>query len=485
MAFPYVLALPEARAHLPKHVQLAQAVADDIAAGRLRAGQKLPGSRTLAETVGVHRNTVNAALAELAAQGWVETLPARGVFVRPLQLSESPRPWSPRVSLRAGIPERPRYALPAGPPLLTVQRSEQALLLTGGVADPRLFPRKVLAAAYRRALLRHGTRTLDYGSPFGAEPLRVALASMLSAARGLAASAENVLVTRGSQQGIWLSAHGLLQPGDRVGVEALGYPPAWHALTSAGAKLVPLAVDRDGVRIDAIEQALAEGPLRALYLTPHHQYPTMVPLSPARRLSLLALAYEQRIAILEDDYAHEFQFEGRPRLPLASTDSAGSVLYIGTLSKVLAPGLRIGYVVGPPALISLLAARRALIDRQGDSTSELVAAELLEEGELARHARRMRAVYSERRSVLAEVLQRELGERVQFELPQGGMNFWVRVRGTTPEGWAKRAAARGVLFRAGREMSLLRQKVPYVRMGFTRLDERELTRAVKEAALAF
>src|SRR5699024_8719827 len=127
-----------------------------------------------------------------------------------------------------------------------------------------------------------------------------------------AASADDVLVTRGSQQAIWLAAHCLLEPGDRVGVECWGYPPAWDALRATGATLVPLSVDGEGVQPGAIEEALAQGPLRALYLTPHHQYPTMVTLSAQRRLALLALLARHRIALLEDDYTHEFHFEGRP-----------------------------------------------------------------------------------------------------------------------------------------------------------------------------
>jgi GntR family transcriptional regulator/MocR family aminotransferase len=253
---------------------------------------------------------------------------------------------------------------------------------------------------------------------------------------------------------------------------------------------VPLAVDADGVRIDSIEAALAAGPLRALYLTPHHQYPTMVALSAQRRLRLLALAKQHRFAVLEDDYAHEFQFEGRPRLPLASADRAGVVVYIGTLSKILAPGLRIGYVVAPRALLDSMAAQRTISDRQGDSTAEVAVAELLEDGEVERHVRRVRRVYRERRDVLAHELTSRLGERVSFALPSGGMAMWIRVRGSKPERWVERARARGVVFRAGREFSLEHRAsehgtVPFVRMGFTRLDPRELARAVAIALEAF
>lgn len=486
---PYVLTLERASvADEPLFVSISRALIADIARQRLKPGDRLPGSRTLATMLGVNRNTVHAALGELSAQGWVETLPARGVFVRAREDTESPRPFSRATALRDQVPARLGFEL-AAPASPYIGRARVGVLhLDGGVPDPRLFPSELLARAYRRALRRRGESVLDYGDARGELCLRTILADLLSRQRGLAAQADDVLITRGSQHAIWLAAHTLIAPGDRVAVEEWGYPPAWRALESAGAELVPLAVDADGVRIDALEEALEVGPLRAIYLTPHHQYPTMVALSAQRRLRLLALAQQHRFAVLEDDYAHEFQFEGRPRLPLASADRAGVVVYIGTLSKILAPGLRIGYVVAPRALLDSMAALRTLSDRQGDATAETAVAELLEDGEVERHARRVRRIYRERRDVLAHELTRKLGDRVSFEVPSGGMAVWLRVHGTEPEGWVERASARGVLFRAGRVYALRaseRASVPFVRMGFTRLDARELVRAVGIAAEVF
>jgi GntR family transcriptional regulator/MocR family aminotransferase len=170
---------------------------------------------------------------------------------------------------------------------------------------------------------------------------------------------------------------------------------------------------------------------------------------------------------------------------MASADHHGSVVYLGGLSKILAPGLRIGYVVAPRPLLTRMAALRTHIDRQGDAPTEAAVAELIADGEVARHARRMRETYMARRAALAVALERELGERVSFRVPQGGMAFWVRTRGVDPEAWVARARERGVVFRAGRELAFDRARVPYVRMGFTRLDEREITRAVRIAARAW
>jgi GntR family transcriptional regulator/MocR family aminotransferase len=342
-----------------------------------------------------------------------------------------------------------------------------------------------VARAYRRDVGVGGVGLLDYGEARGAPRLRRALAAMLASSRGLSASPEQLIVTRGSQQALWLAARALITPGERIAVESLGYPPAWDAFRDAGAALVPLALDGEGVRVEAVEAALREGPLRALYLTPHHQYPTMVALSARRKLRLLELSRLHRFAILEDDYSHEFQYEGRPRLPMASADPSGQVVYVGSLSKILAPGLRIGYAVAPQPLIERMAGLRTFVDRQGDAIAEAAIAELLEDGEVARHARRMRGVYEGRRAALIAALERELGERVSFGVPQGGMALWIEVRGVKPEAWAERALARGVVFRAGSALALDGKSIPFVRMGFTRLDEREIGKAVREAARAW
>ncbi|HEX5658902.1 MAG TPA: PLP-dependent aminotransferase family protein [Polyangiales bacterium] len=475
----YVVSV-EADAGTPLYVAISRAIAGDIARKRLRQGERLPGERSLAAMLGVNRNTVHAALQELIAQGWLEALPARGVFVRAPSQADRPRLSAKGVALRAELPARPAFALepsaPAKPP-------GKGLQLTGGVPDPRLFPHELYARSYRRVLAQRGERLLDYGEPHGEPTLRRALADMLSRMRGLGAREHDVLITRGSQQAIWLAAHVLLRPGDRIGVEEYGYPPAWSAFRSAGAELVPLPVDGDGLRMDALERALQKS-LRALYLTPHHQYPTMVALSAQRRLRLLQLAREHACAVLEDDYAHEFHYQGRPRLPLASVDHHGSVIYIGTLSKILMPGLRIGYAVAPRPVLDAMAALRFTVDRQGDLAAEAAVAELIEDGELERHTRRMRRVYETRRDALATALQSSLGSRVSFELPAGGMAFWVRVHGHDPRRWVERAEQQGVLFRAGNDYALSPAELPFVRMGFTRLDERELTRAVKLAARA-
>jgi len=225
--------------------------------------------------------------------------------------------------------------------------------------------------------------------------------------------------------------------------------------------------------------------VRCIYVTPHHQYPTHVTLKAARRLALLALARAERIAIVEDDYDHEFHYEGHPVLPLASADHAGLVVYIGTLSKILAPGLRLGYIVAPPAVLRSVGAFRSLLDIQGDLATEAAVASLVEDGELQRHVARVRRVYLNRREILANSLRKAFGERIAFTVPAGGMALWVNLRMTVDfDLWARRSVERGVSWYTGRRYSFDGQPIPFARFSFAWLNERELPEAVRRMAAA-
>jgi GntR family transcriptional regulator/MocR family aminotransferase len=250
--------------------------------------------------------------------------------------------------------------------------------------------------------------------------------------------------------------------------------------------VIPIPVDEDGLEVDALATLARRRRVRAVYVTPHHQYPTTVTLKAARRLALLQLARERRIAVLEDDYDHEFHYDGRPVLPLASGDDAGAVIYIGTLSKVLAPGLRIGYVVAPRPVIARIAAHRSLLDIQGDLPTEAAVTALLEEGEVERHIARARRIYAARRDILAASLRSAFGDRVVFRLPPGGMALWVRFRrsGLDMERWARRSLAHGVSFYTGRRYAFDRRPKPFARFSFAWLNERELPEAVRRMAAA-
>lgn len=468
---------------VPIYQQIARVVAEEVQRGRLSPGTPLPGTRAMSELLGVHRNTVTAAYQELIAQGWASTEPSRGTFVS-RQLPELPLSRDP---VRAQVLSNPSFAVAPAPWSQQTPALPPGLLqFTDGTPDARLLPVAALSRAYRRALLQQTRRGLQYSGPQGHEGLRRAIAEMLRTKRAVVASEERIIVTRGSQMALYLTAQALVSPGDVVAIEQLGYRPAWEAFRLAGAQLVSLPVDRGGLRVDQLEKLCTRQRVRAVLLTPHHQYPTTVTLEACRRLQLLQLAARQGMAVVEDDYDHEFHYEGKPILPLASADHQSLVVYIGTFTKLLAPGIRLGYVLAPQSLIARMAALRTLIDRQGDIVLEAAIAELMADGELQAHARKARREYLQRRDILADLLTKKFGARVEFTLPPGGMALWVSVRERiSTEQWAQAAQARGVVFAPGSTYALEGVCPSAVRLGYASLTPSELREAVERLQAAY
>lgn len=461
----------------PLFVQVAEGISAAIQQGRLAPGSALPGSRALATHLGVHRNTVLAAFAELCAEGWLEARGGSGTYVSQALPGASPQRFgtapAPRNPARLGfwVPPPPRVQVPQVPP---------GALAFGSTPDTASVPWPPLARALRRALQANAARLLDYGDPRGEPGLRAALADMLAHVRGLNLQADDVMVTRGSQMGLYLAARAILAPGDAVAVEALGYRPAWAAFEGCGARLHGVAIDAEGIDVEALAAVHARHRLRAVYVTPHHQYPTTVSLSPARRLALLRFAEVEGVALIEDDYDHEFHYENRPLTPLASADRAGVVIYVGTLSKVLAPGLRVGFLVAPRPVLERAAALRLSIDRQGDLLTEKALAELFEDGEIQRHIRRMRGVHRAHRDQLVRLLRTHLGGALDFEVPRGGLAVWARVDPALDlDSWVANAAACGLFLWPGRQHTLDDQPIAGLRLGFARHDAATLDEAVR------
>jgi GntR family transcriptional regulator/MocR family aminotransferase len=465
----------------PVFLQIARTIADDIQRGRLQAGEWLPSTRKLAAQLGVHRKTVTAGYLELEREGWITSEPARGSYV------SRALPARMRAPRRTAPPERAGFDLPPVlvPDVSPVARRAGMLLLLGGVPDLRLLPQAELTRAYRRVLrAAAGRRLLDYCDPQGDPRLRSAIAELLVRTRGIRATADVIAVVRGSQQGLYLAARALLQPGDRVAVESLGHPTAWGALRVAGLRLEPVPIDGEGLDVAALETLCARRRIKAVYLTPHHQLPTTVTLTAARRVRLIELARRQRMVVLEDDYDHEFQYEGRPVLPLASADRHGVVVYLGTLSKVLAPGLRLGFLAATPDVVRRIASYRVLVDQQGDHVVERAVADLLEDGEIERHTRRARRAYRARRDALCEALQRHLPE-LEYTPPHGGMAVWARAPGRDVDAWVQRAHDAGVAFQPASRFTFDGKPRELARIGFAACDERELTEAARRLAATY
>jgi GntR family transcriptional regulator / MocR family aminotransferase len=475
----------DSNAPVPIFTQIARAVAEDIRRGRLRPGALMPGTRALASTLGVHRNTVIAAYAELIAEGWLATESGRGTFVSKTLPDPRPRRFAPPVVTTGAEPPL-GFDLAPGVVVDECQTGIGATFNLSGWPDLRMVPTKALARAWRRSIEGRSRQVLSYGQSQGHPRLRAALASMLSATRGLALDESRVLITRGTQGALAVIAHGLLRPGDVVAVEDPGYRRAWQALTITGARLVPIPVDAQGLSTDELARVAAQEPrLRAVFVTPHHQFPTTVTLSAQRRLRLLDLARSHRFAIIEDDYDHEFHYDGRPILPLASADFVASVIYVGSLSKTLAPGLRLGYIVASHAVTAHLTGYRSLLDTQGDRVLESAVAELLEDGEVQRHVRRSQRIYRGRRDTMAALLASELGDAVSVAKPAGGTAFWVRVSPDVDiDRWCRAAIEHHVLFETSDRFSFDGRPLPFIRIGYAGYRETELAEAARLLARA-
>src|SRR5215475_2807087 len=284
----------DARRGSPMFVQLAEALANDIRTGRLKPGDALPGTRALATRLRVHRNTIIAGYKELMAQGLVQARRGGGTFVAEEALSTLAALDRSPPALRA-----PTYSLPAPPqplPLIFPPDPRTALILYRAAPDVRLFPTSALARAFRSALRRHARRLLNYGDPRGHEDLRQGLSTMLAYSRGLSVEADDLMVTRGSQQAIDLVARALFSPGDVVAVEALGNPGTWTALRLAGAELKPLPIDDEGLDVEALIPLLKTHQVKAVYVTPHHQFPTNTVMTGARRKRLDVLSLQHGFA---------------------------------------------------------------------------------------------------------------------------------------------------------------------------------------------
>ena len=408
---------------------------------------------------------------ELAAQGWVTTDLRRGTFVS--------RNISDAVS--GGVAARgtpPAMAMPRGPsvnpPLLWPRRGE--VRFDDGVPDQRLIPTTAIAQAYAgaaRAAARQ--RLLAYGDPRGTEHLRHSISKMLNMTRGLSTTPEGICVTRGSQMALYVIAQSLVARDDTVIFEELTYPPAVQAFAAAGARIASVRLGPEGIDLDHLEDICRRTRVRAIYLTPGHQFPTTVVMRPSARLRLRALAAQFGFFVVEDDYDHEFHFDHQPMFPLASNDATGQIVYVGSFSKVLSPSLRVGYVAAPSRMIEQIGNWIGTIDRQGDPITELAIVELIESGQLRRHIKRVHAIFDARRTAFAAELRTQLDGLATFDMPAGGLAFWVRfMEGTAPADALWTGPARGPQVLTSAECAVAHRPAPAARLGFAGLDGHEV-----------
>ncbi|MCI0911422.1 PLP-dependent aminotransferase family protein [Pseudomonas putida] len=400
---------------LPLYRQLYDRVLAAVAAGTLSPGDRLPSARAMAKDLGVARGTVELAYSLLVSEGYLLALGQKGTVVNP----ELQKPVSTAT------------ALPVSSPVIedcadSLWRPPQLLPFQMGVPALDAFPRKIWARLGARYLRGMRLGDLDYPAPHGLAALRSAIASYLQVSRGIDCGAHQVFITSGWRNSLSLVAHTLLQPGERAWVEDPGYPTTRQVLRQFGLALEAVPVDADGMNV---EQAIAASrPAQVAMVTPGHQSPLSMALSLPRRQLLLDWAARTGGWIVEDDYDGEYRYVSRPLPALASLDRHGRVLYAGTFSKVLFPGIRLAYLVVPQAQVAAFErVGRALFAAGSPSITQALVAEFAAEGHFARHIQRMRRLYNERRAVTLEALERTLPRGMQVERSPGGMHLVLRL----------------------------------------------------------
>lgn len=472
----------------PVYRQLADHLAELIAARRLAAGERVPPSRELAAALGLARNTVTRAYEWLVETGWLGAHVGRGTFVL-----GPPARRPERESAGRGLEVvAPAFAWPAlfatrlrglRPPRVARALAGDAIRFDfrAGRTDVRGLPIAELQGAWQRAVAKLREHGNDF-DPLGWPPLRAAIARSL-AGRGIAKSADEVLVTCGAQQALDLVARALVEPGDVVAMEDPGYFLAALAFRAAGAHVVGIPVDEEGLRVDALARVVRARRVKLCHVTPSAQVPTGVALSSARRTALLELADRAQMPVLEDDYDCEMR-AGAPVAPaLAAQDGGDRVIYAGTFSKALFPGLRIGYVVGAPPLLRALALLRTIASHQSSLLDQMALAELLARDSLERHVRRARKRYADRARAMAEALAAHLPAESRFRAPAGGTAIWVELpRGVDADALAAAAAERGILFGAGEPFRTEGEGPPALHLSFAALAPDAIREGVGELA---
>lgn len=460
---------------VPLQQQLVAAFREAILSGRIVAGERILSSRELCTHLGVSRNTIVNALEQLHAEGYLVTVRGVGTFVAESAYRRVPvRPRRARTTLAPS-----RFAASALDVESLVQNLDVAVPFRPGVPALDRFP----APAFRRcfdlgALVE---RDFDYPEALGYAPLRRAIAARLAQSRGIVVDAQDVLITGGAQAALATIAQVLLDSGDRAIIEDPAYPNAVAILRARSASVVPVPVDEEGIGVERFAHRAA----RIAYVTPSHQYPMGWVLSLERRLKLLAWAERCGAWIVEDDYDSEFDYTGRRPPALHALAAGGRVLYVGTFSKILAPALRIGYVIVPPELRRALLAAHSVLGGAPDLFVQAALARFIERGYLGRHITRMRRLYDERRDAAARALSEHCGQDARVIDARAGLHFVVLMRkGLDDRAVARLAAQSGIIVPALSSYAIDRKGMQGLVVGFAATPPAQAWRAARRLAPA-
>lgn len=472
----------------PLYRQIEAYLRENILSGKLAPATRLPATRQLAQELGVSRITANNAYAELQSTGLIDTREGSGAYVLATPfVSQLPDPsanswplWqqalSPSEEPAAALSDHHASALAKHPQPISFS----------GVGDPREFPIKQLGRALQTVLRRDGAAALAYGTfDQGYAPLRATLTHVL-ASQGIRATPDQLLITSGSQQALTLVCQLLLKSGDAILVESPTYNLALELFRALGLRIIGVPVNEKGMRVELVEPLLQQHHPKLIYTIPNFQNPTGACLSGARRRQLVALADRYNIPLLEDDFVGDLRYDGRTQPALKTLDPGGRVIYIGTFSKMLMPGLRVGFLLAEGPVLQRLVDLKRVNDLSTSTLMQRALDVYVNVGQYQAHVRRSVRLYRQRRDVMLAAIRRELPVSGQFVPPQGGIFLWLRLPpGLSCERLLPQAAAQGVGFAPGtRFFAQPSEGEAHLRLNFATCTPAEIREGIRRLAVA-
>jgi len=474
---------------VPLYQQIERYLRQNILSGNLLPETRLPSTRRLAESLGISRITVTNAYAELESNGLIYSREGSGTYVMAPVSPSLPQENNADISWplwQQGVKMPENLSQPLYPAQLSQQPSHPDPISFTGVGDPREFPLKDFYKAIQAVIRRDGIAALEYGEfEGGYRPLRETISHIL-ASQGIRANPDNTLITSGSQQALALVCQLLLKPGDAILVEKPSYNFALALFQALNLKIIGVPMDEWGMRVEFVETLLQQHHPKLLYTIPNFQNPTGICLSSARRRELVVLANRYNIPILEDDFAGDLRYEGRAQPAIKALDPNGSVIYVGTFSKMLMPGLRVGFLVADGPIFSQLVGYKRVIDLATSTLIQRGLDEYVTVGRYQAHLRRSCRVYRKRRDAMLSAIKRYLPPDVRVNPPQGGLFIWLQL----PENLSSLellplAAEQGVEFAPGGIFFLNRSEgKAYVRLNFATQTPEDIEQGIQGLGVA-
>lgn len=467
----------------PLYLQVSNGLMKKINEGFIQPGHKLPGSRKMAELLNLNRRTVITAYEELESQGWLEIKVNSGCYVSSQLPRLAPRSWEERhdtdtlIAQTFTFEDQYDFLSYFEPDPIKADR----LVIDAGYPDIRLAPLDALSRNLSSLMKgKRSSRLMNYSTDFcGDIKLRSELVKHLSETRSIQIETDQIMITRGSLMAFYHIFQIILKPGDKVIVGVPGFHVANNIIRIARGEIVEVPIDTHGIDVEEIERVCQQETIKAVFIMPHHHNPTTVSLRADRRMKLLALSQQYGFAIIEDDYDYDFHYNSSPILPMASLDKSGHVIYVGSLSKTIAPALRMGFIVGSKELIRHITRLSRFMDCHGNIAMERAISMLFKEGEIIRHFKKALRKYHQRRDHFCLLLRNSLGDAIEFSDPEGGMAVWVKFnpRLSLPE-IRNRALAKGLVISKSVFHDDKNNHLNAIRMGFASLDEGEASQAI-------